>query len=133
TASRDAQGSGIYVGSLDLGSPKLVSSVFVGNVAFAAGYVLYGKDGSLRAQPFDPDRLQPSGSAVSIAEQELQVDAGFSHSEFSVSQNGVLVFQSLTDSVSKLIWFDQSGKELSQIAEAGYSDPQLSPDGRLLA
>ena len=34
---------------------------------------------------------------------------------------------------SKLIWFDQSGKELGQIAEAGYSEPRLSPDGRFLA
>src|SRR5207244_1872325 len=108
-------------------------SEFVGNVAFAAGYVLYGKDRSLRAQPFDPDRLQTGGSAVSIAEQELQVDAGFSHAEFSVSQNGVLVFQSLADSVSRMMWFDRSGKELGQIAEAGYADPRLSPDGRFLA
>jgi hypothetical protein len=52
----------------------------------------------------------------------LEEDPGFSHSEFSVSQNGVLVFQSLADSVSKLIWFDQSGKELSQIAQAGYRE-----------
>jgi hypothetical protein len=92
-----------------------------------------GETRSLRAQPFDPDRLQASGSAVSIAEQELEEDDGLSHSEFSVSQNGVIVFQSLADSVSKLIWFDHSGKELSQIAEVGYSDPRFSPDGRFLA
>jgi serine/threonine protein kinase/Tol biopolymer transport system component len=129
----DPQGNGIYVGSLDAMPPKLVSSESAGNVAFAAGHLLYGRDRSLRAQPFDPDRLQPSGSVVSIAEQELEEDPGFSHSEFSVSENGVLVFQSLADSVSKLMWFDQSGKELSQIAEAGYSHPRLSPDGRFLA
>jgi Tol biopolymer transport system component len=29
--------------------------------------------------------------------------------------------------------FDQSGKELGQIAEAGYREPRLSPDGRFLA
>ena len=31
------------------------------------------------------------------------------------------------------MWFDQSGKELSQIAQAGYREPRLSPDGRILA
>jgi eukaryotic-like serine/threonine-protein kinase len=133
SAPDDLQSNGIYVGALDASPPKLVSSELAGNVAFAAGHLLYGRDRSLRAQPFDPDRLQASGSAVSIAEEELEEDDGFSHSEFSVSQNGVIVFQSLADSVSKLIWFDQSGKELSQIAEVGYSDPRLSPDGRFLA
>ena len=129
----DVLGNGIYVGSLDASPPRVVSSEFAGNVAFAAGHLLYGRDRSLRAQPFDLDRLQASGRAVSVAEQELEEDPGFSHSEFSVSQNGVLVFQSLADSVSKLIWFDRTGKELSQIAEVGYRDPRLSPDGRFLA
>ncbi|MDQ6707207.1 MAG: protein kinase, partial [Acidobacteriota bacterium] len=129
----DAQGNGIYAGSLDGSPPKLVSSELSGNVAFTAGHLLYGHDRSLRAQAFDPDRLQPTGNVVSIAEQELEADPGFSHSEFSVSQNGVLVFQSLADSVSRLIWFSPTGKELSQIPESGYRDPRISPDGRLLA
>src|SRR5439155_15833605 len=47
------QGSGIYVGSLDGGAPKLVSSELDGNVVFAAGHLLYGRDHSLRAQKFD--------------------------------------------------------------------------------
>ncbi len=129
----DLQQNGIYAGSLDGSAPKLVSSELTGNVVFVAGHLLYGRDRSLRVQPFDPDRLQLSGSVASLAEQELEEDPGFSHSEFSVSQNGVLVFQSLADSVSKLIWFDQSGKELNQIAQAGYREPRLSPDGRMLA
>ena len=129
----DAEDNGIYAGSLDGSAPKLVSSELAGNVAFTAGHLLYGRDRSLRAQPFDTDRLQLSGSAISIGEQELEVDAGFFHSEFSVSQHGELVFQSLADSVSRLVWFDQNGKELSQIAELGYRDPRISPDGRFLA
>lgn len=129
----DPQGNGIYVGSLDAGAPKLVSSELAGNVTFNAGHLLYGRDRSLRAQPFDLDRLQLSGTVVSIAEQELEQDPGFSHSEFSISQNGVLVFQSLADSTSTLVWFDGSGKELGQVAGRGYRDPRLSADGRFLA
>jgi Tol biopolymer transport system component len=129
----DLQQNGIYVGSVDESAPKLVSPELAGNVVFADGHLVYGRDRSLRVQPFDPDRLQLSGSVVGLAEQELEEDPGFAHSEFSVSPNGVLVFQSLADSVSKLMWFDQSGKELTQIAQAGYRDPRLSPDGRLLA
>ena len=129
----DQQGDGIYVGSVDASLPKLVSAEYSGNVAFVAGHLLYGRDRSLRAQRFDLERLQPSGNAISIAEQELQEDPGFSHSEFSASQNGVLVFQSLGDSVSMLLWFDHSGKELGRSGVPGYSEPRLSPDGRFLA
>jgi serine/threonine protein kinase len=129
----DPQGDGVYVGSLDASAPKLVSSEAAGNVAFEAGHLLYGRDRSLRAQPFDPARLELSGNVVSLAEQELEQDPGFSHSEFSVSQNGVLVLQSLADSTSTLSWFDSTGKELGQIAGSGYRDPRLSPDGRVLA
>jgi eukaryotic-like serine/threonine-protein kinase len=87
----------------------------------------------VRAQLFDPVRLELSGTVVSIAEQELEQDPAFAHSEFSASQNGVLVFQSLADSTSTLLWFDSSGKELGQIADLGYVEPRLSPDGLLLA
>jgi serine/threonine protein kinase len=128
-----AQGNGIYVGSLDAAAPKLVSSELAGNVAFAAGHLLYGQNRSLRAQPFNLDRLELSGKAVSIAEQELEQDQAFLYSEFSVSQNGVLAFRSLADGTSRLAWFDGIGKELSQIADLGYRDPRLSPDGRRLA
>jgi hypothetical protein len=74
SAPDDLQGNGIYVGSLDASAPKLVSSELAGNVAFATGHLLYGRDRSLRVQPFDPDRLQLSGTVVSIAEQELEED-----------------------------------------------------------
>jgi len=63
----------------------------------------------------------------------LEEDAGIGHAEFSASQDGALVFQSLSDSVARMIWFDQTGKELGQIAEVSYKDPRLSPDGRFLA
>jgi Tol biopolymer transport system component len=129
----DSEENGIYVGSLDGSAPKLISSELTGNVIYSAGHLLYGRDRSLRAQLFDTDKLNLSGQAISISEQELEVDAVFFHSEYSISQNGVLVFQSLADSVSRLVWFDQTGKELGQIAELGYSDPRLSPDGRSLA
>jgi hypothetical protein len=46
----DVLGKGIYVGSLDASPPRVVSSEFAGNVAFAAGHLLYGRDRSLRAQ-----------------------------------------------------------------------------------
>jgi len=129
----DTQGESIYVGSLDGGSPKLIASKTSGNTEYAAGYLVYGHDHTLWAQPFDLRRLEFSGSPTSLTSQELDQERSFSHAEFSVSSNGMLVFQSLSDSSAKLAWFDIAGKELGQIGGSGYLDPRLSPDGRYLA
>jgi len=128
----DAQSNGIYVGSLGSNTSKLVSTEITSNVSYASERLLYVRDRSLMAQAFDTDRLELRGLAESIVEQELLTDTGFMNSGFSVSQNGMLVFQSAADASSRLIWFDRTGKELSQIPVTGYSFPRVSPDGRRL-
>jgi len=133
SAPEDKQGNGIYVGSLDPGEPKLVSSELSGTVLYASGNLLYVRDRSLMAQPFSVDRLETTGPPVPIAQQELEKAMSFSQSGFSVSQNGVLLFQSVAYAPSRLVWFDSSGKELEQLPEGAYRDPRLSPDGRSLA
>ena len=133
SAPEDKQGNGIYVGSVESGEPKLVSSELSGTVAYASGHLLYVRDRKLMAQPFSVDRLQTTGPPVPIAQQELEKDAAFSQAGFSASGNGVLVFQSAADSPSRLVWFDSSGKELQQIPEVGYNFPNLSTSGRFLA
>jgi len=129
----DPQQNGIYVGSLDSDKIKLVSSELSGNVMFASGHLLYVHNRSLMAQPFDPVTLETTGPAVPVASEELEKHPGFSEAGFSASQNGVLVFQSATDSPSRLVWYSPTGKELSQIPGIGYKDPAISPDGRSLA
>ncbi len=129
----DPQGNGIYAGSLEPSQSKLISLELTGNVAFASGNLLYVRDRSLVTQFFNPDRLETSGPAVPIAEQELEKALASSQSGFAVSQNGELVFQSATDAPTRLVWFDAGGKELGQLSEAGYKDPSLSPDGRYVA
>ncbi len=129
----DPQGDNIYVGSLDGSAPKLILSKTSANVAYASGYLLYGRDHTLWAQPFDLSRLQLTGTATSITSQELDEELSFSHGEFSVSQNGTVVFQSLSDSRTELRWFDKNGKELDQVGGPSYREPRLSPDGLFLA
>ena len=111
-APNDPQGESIYVGSLDGSSPKLIASKTSGNTEYAAGYLVYGHDHILWAQPFDLRRLEFSGSPTSLTSQELTQEYSFSHAEFSVSANGVLVLQSLSDSSARLAWFDSAGKQL---------------------
>jgi serine/threonine protein kinase len=129
----DPQGDGLYVGSLDSGDAKLISPELTGNVLFASDHLLYVRDRRVIAQPFDPTRLKTMGSAVPISEQELEKHPATLVSGLSVSLDGVLVFQSAADSPSRLVWYDSSGKEQSQLPEIGYKDPAFSPDGRFLA
>jgi serine/threonine protein kinase/dipeptidyl aminopeptidase/acylaminoacyl peptidase len=132
TGPADQKSNGIYAGSLASTESKLISPDILSNVAFCSGHLLFVRDRSLLAQAFDASRLELAGSAESIIEQELLADAGFRKSGYSVSQNGVLVFQSAADLGSQLIWFDHTGKQLGQIPTAGYSFPLVSPDGQKL-
>jgi len=133
-APDNTEENGTYVGSLEGGGAKLISRDLKGNVEFSDGKLLYVRDRSLVAQPFNPDRLEFTGPAVIIAEQEVIEDnAGFHHAGFSVSQNGILVIQSSAAFSTRLIWYDSTGHELGQVPGSGFWDPRLSPDGRLLA
>jgi DNA-binding winged helix-turn-helix (wHTH) protein/Tol biopolymer transport system component len=125
--------NGIYIGTLGSTDVKLLSSTMAGNVVFSSGRLFYVRDRSLVAQPFDPERLVTTGSLVSIAEQELDAEWIFSLSGFTVSESGVLVFQSTADSAARLAWFDPSGKEIGPLSEGASRDPSFSPDGRFLA
>ena len=56
------------------------------------GYLLFVRERTLMAQPFDAGKVQTTGDAVPVAEQ---VDTGIvAQYQFSVSQNGVLAYTS---------------------------------------
>ena len=124
---------GIYVGSLTTQEEKMISSEIFGNTQFASSRLYYVRDRSLMRQPFDLKRLQFTGPPEAVSRQELEESPGFSRSGFSVAEDGMVVFQSATESVSRLAWFDRSGKELEHLPTPGYRDPDLSRNDALLA
>jgi eukaryotic-like serine/threonine-protein kinase len=126
--------TGIYAGKLGSSQSKFLLAT-VSNAAYALpGCLLFWRDGSLMAQPFDARRLELTEKATPIADHVL-FSGGQSFGVFSVSQNGVLVLQTGEISGTQLAWFDRSGKQLSVIsAENGILfGPRLSPDGNRLA
>ncbi|MBV8844005.1 MAG: PD40 domain-containing protein [Bryobacterales bacterium] len=126
-------GKGLYSGSISSMEAHLVSAEIGGNVAFAAGHLCFVKDGGLSAQPFNPESLWLSGDPVAIAPHEMEVwETVFFHSAFSVSETGILVFQSRTDFARELVWMDASGNDCGRIP-GGYWEPHVSPDGRFVA
>jgi eukaryotic-like serine/threonine-protein kinase len=126
--SRDA----LYVASLDGKENKFVLHAHA-NAAFANGYLLYVRESTLMAQPFDLRRLQLTGEAQSVAEN-VETDSGWWHSVFTVSDNGILAFAASANAKNQLLWFDRSGKQLGSVGEPGdYRTLRLSRDGQQLA
>jgi eukaryotic-like serine/threonine-protein kinase len=105
--------------------------VYVPSSDSDSGQVLFLRQRTLMAQPFDAHRLEPFGEAVPIVEQVgSYLDYGF----FSASNNGVLVYRSDAGQIYQLTWLDQQGKVLTTVAEPGrYNSIALSPDGRRVA
>jgi eukaryotic-like serine/threonine-protein kinase len=142
-----AETRGIYLGTLAAGTgnpgpdqqaPKRLLTD-VSSAVFALplnprvprdGYVLFSREGSLMAQPFDSVQLEFSGDAVPIAEQVGD------NGHFSVSSTGVLVYATSVGAGggNRLTWYDRQGKSLGTAGALGnISELELAPDGARVA
>ncbi len=131
--SRNIDLSEVFIASIDGGERK---PLFTGNADFhyvPPGYLMFARDTTVMAQPFDLSNLALSGEPVPVLE-----GVGFNipngRSQFTVSENGTVVFKIGSLAERQLTWFDRQGKEISKVAEPGnYSDVVLSPDGKKAA
>jgi serine/threonine-protein kinase len=98
------------------------------------GHLLCGTaEGALLAVPFDLTRLQVTGPPVSILD-DLAVRAVIGGAEFSVSDDGTLVYLSGTIGGSNLVLVDRQGVQQLLVEEVFVpQSPRFSPDGRRLA
>ena len=82
---------------------------------------------------FDPSSGKLSGTAVVVIDHVAH-DFGVWRTIFSVSDTGILEFQSGTAFVgSELVFVDRTGKELGHLGKrAPYSTIRVSPDGKRL-
>jgi serine/threonine protein kinase len=114
-------GAQTYLASLESANGTLLGGGF-GNAQYAQGHLIWSIDGTLMTQPLDVAGLRLTGEPRPISEQV--------RTAFSVSQTGVLVYQSAESARSQLVWFDRSGKQLAVLGDhAEYGDVELSPDG----
>jgi serine/threonine protein kinase/Tol biopolymer transport system component len=98
------------------------------------GFLLFVREGTLMAQPFDAAALALKGQPVPVAEQVGITVYGLGR--FSASQNGGLAYSaSGTQEIpTRLVWVDRHGKSLGAIGQAGhYNSLSISPDGSRVA
>jgi serine/threonine protein kinase len=133
-----AAGSGSGNDSICVGSieSREVKHLFNGasDAAYAQGYLLFIRESALMAQLFDLKTLDVSGEPIPIV-QQIQYDARFSKATFSVSQNGLLVYQSYgTRWKRELALFDSSGVKLISFGQPEiFQSASLSHDGKRIA
>jgi eukaryotic-like serine/threonine-protein kinase len=134
----------LYVGLVTGGRPGMIRLGSIGSLAAKSlgttdgrveyappGYLVFTREGTLMAQPFDLGRLAVRGDAVPIGER---VTIGLTNGEFSVSPRGVLAYRTSESQKSRLVWVDRTGKVLDESCPPGiYTDFSLSPDQRQVA
>jgi serine/threonine-protein kinase len=103
----------------------------------ASGHLVYVTAGTLRAIPFDPNRLQTHGTAVPVLSRLVTKSTGTG--DFAVAADGTLVYVDAPGGFTAanartLVWVDRSGKEEPIAAPPRtYLHPRLSPDGTRVA
>ena len=105
----------VYVSSLGANGPARLL-IDGGSIAkYSQGRLIFLRDNTLMAQPFDIDRLALAGEPRPAAEQvELN---GPASATFTVSDTGVLVYQPAAAQGSQLVWFDREGRQLGTVGD----------------
>jgi Tol biopolymer transport system component len=132
TATADLPPS-IWAGSLDTPGATRVVETGSSNLQYASGHLLYLREGTLVAQPFDPEGLVVTGDPVPLAGRVLmQGVSQLGYGLFSASDTGVLVHMAgaaLTGGDARLAWVDRRGNATEAIGESGnYLGLALSHD-----
>jgi Tol biopolymer transport system component len=129
---------GMYIGSLDSKDRTLLfQKPDSSTVMFSQGRLLFIRESTLMAQPFDLRRLALTGEPTPIAEQ-IQLAGTPYVAMFTASQNGLIAYQTGFTSVgSLLMWVDRTGKPLQTIGDEKqtrqYNDLSMSADVRYAA
>jgi serine/threonine protein kinase len=124
---------GVWAGSLDSPETRQVLVEVTPFVYAQPGWLVFVRNDALVAQAFDAAKIAFSGEPIPIITG--QKNAGTLR--FSVSDNGVLIWQGQWERDYQLVWFDRDGKETGTVdapmkVNIG-EDLSISPDGKRLA
>jgi hypothetical protein len=129
------EGDGIYVGSLDSDEKRLVVHT-LSNAAFVQpGYLVFARDRTLMAQPFDLSSFKLTNEPIAMADRVGLLSGGGTRSLFSVSRTGTVVYRDAEpEPLRQLTWFNRDGTTIGRFGPPGpWVDMTLSPDQRVVA
>ena len=124
----DDQHAKVMAASLDSLETHIVLNETT-NVEYGSGHLFYMKDGNLVRQAFDAGALKLMGNPIPVA-SGVEYYAPKQLGNFSVSENGILIYRTAYDAPTQIVWLDRSGKQLGSIGQPMVSSgARLSPDG----
>ena len=122
----------LRIASLDSKESRTVARLNSRGEYALPGYLLYVREDSLFAQPFDEKKARLHGEPRLLAES-VKHFFGPANAAFSVSQTGVLAYEAAPPP-SRLVWFDRKGRELETLGQpAVLNGFRISPDAGRVA
>jgi eukaryotic-like serine/threonine-protein kinase len=121
-----AEQNGLYVATLNGKLNRFLVATLAGGV-YAQGQLLYAKESTLLAQPFDLASFSLTGNPHPVADGVV-VDLGVWHATFTASRSGDLLYQTgAAMAQSRLEWVDLAGKHLTFVGDKDvFLGPRLS-------
>ena len=124
----------VAVVSLETGEQQMLVDGADGHFA-SSGHLVFGREASLWAAQFDPERLEVTGEPAPVVEG-VQVNlGGWTH--YALANDGALVYLPSVGAGSNLtlVWVDRQGQEepLPGIPLDFYTELDISPDGTQVA
>jgi eukaryotic-like serine/threonine-protein kinase len=131
----ESEKSGIYVGSLD-GKENRRITADSSTALFAPplggekpGHILFVRENTLMAQPFDTAGVQIRGDVFPVAEG-VSLAANGTYLPATVSDSGILLYAGGASGLDRIGWYDRAGKFLGPVSTPGaVLNPAISPDG----
>ena len=118
----------VHLTSLDSMPPARIVPAKSNAIYVAPGYLVFWRDGTLLAQPFDAARRQAHGNAVALP-GVAGLNPLINQALFSVSNEGTLAYYGGAVGQAQLAWFDRSGNRLGTPGPTGiFNSLSLSPD-----
>ena len=127
-------GAKIYAQSLDGGDPTLLLATQSRAIA-VPDYLLFAQDQNLFAQRMDWKAVRKVGEPLLLAPSVAASPAYLGTSEFTASQNGVLIYGTATgSSFDQFNWYARDGAVIGTFEPViDFQQFTLSPDGKHLA
>jgi tRNA A-37 threonylcarbamoyl transferase component Bud32 len=133
------ENSGVYVGSLDRPGEKAfllrspTNAIYVPERGKPFGHLLWVRDGTLMAQPFEPEQDQTTGESAKVAEG-VAFGSASRLGAVSASSDGTLVYNGAGIRHFQFTWYDRDGKQVGEVGQPdAYGGLRISPDGKRLA
>jgi serine/threonine-protein kinase len=125
------EGATIEVFSISSGERKVVLTGGAYGFYVPTGHLLFAAGETIRAVPFDLDRLEVSGVPLAVVD-DVAMNLTDGAAAFDVSENGTLAYLPVDSYVveTDVVLVDRMGNESVALPKRDrYNNPRLSPDG----